>query len=46
MLSTDQIDHFRTFGFVALPGLLGTERADVLRAEVDATIKDAYAARL
>jgi hypothetical protein len=44
MLSTDQIDHFRTFGFVALPGLLGTNRAEVLRAEVDAAIKDAYAA--
>ena len=44
MLSTDQIDHFRTFGFVALPGLLGSERAEALRAEVDTALKDAYAA--
>lgn len=43
MLSTDQIDYFRTFGFLALPGLLGAERSEVLRAEVDAAIKDAYA---
>ena len=44
MLSTDQIDHFRTFGFVAFPGLLGSERAEILRAEVDTAIKDAFAA--
>ena len=43
MISSDQIDHFRTFGFVALPGLLGTNRAEMLRDEVDAAIKDAYA---
>jgi hypothetical protein len=43
VLSPDQIDHFRTFGFVALPGLLGAERCEALRAEVDAALKDAYA---
>ena len=42
MLSTDHIDHFRTFGFVALPGLLGSKRAEALRAEVDTALKDAY----
>lgn len=42
MLSSDQIDHFRTFGFVALPDLLGA-RCDTLRAEVDAALRDAYA---
>ncbi|MGH3400946.1 MAG: phytanoyl-CoA dioxygenase family protein [Streptosporangiaceae bacterium] len=43
MLSGAQIDHFRAFGFVALPGLLGAQRAEALRAEVDAAIRDAYA---
>ncbi len=44
MLSNDQILYFRTFGFVALPGLLGSDRAAALGAEVDAAIRDAYAA--
>jgi hypothetical protein len=44
MLNNDQIDYFRTFGFVALPDLLGVARAEALRAEVDAAIRDAYAA--
>lgn len=44
MLGTDQIHYFRTFGFVALPGLLGPDRAAGLRAEVDAALRDAYAA--
>lgn len=44
MLSNDQIQYFRTFGFVALRGLLHPERAWALRAEVDAAIRDAYAA--
>jgi hypothetical protein len=44
MLSTHHIQHFRTFGFVALPGLLGPDRTAALRAEVDAAIRDAYAA--
>lgn len=43
MLTTAQIDHFRTLGFVALPGLLGAARAEALRAEVDTAIRDAYA---
>jgi hypothetical protein len=43
MLSADQIQHFRTFGFVALPGLLGRARAAALAAEVDAALCDAYA---
>jgi Phytanoyl-CoA dioxygenase (PhyH) len=43
MLTTDQVDHFRTFGFVVLRGYLA-DRAVTLRAEVDAVIRDAYAA--
>jgi hypothetical protein len=44
MPTVAQIEHFRTFGFVVLPGLLGTARTDALRAEVDAALHDAYAA--
>lgn len=43
MLTTTQIDHFRTFGFVVLPGFLGAPRTKRLRAEVDTAIRDAYA---
>jgi hypothetical protein len=43
MLTTDQVDHFRTFGFVVLRGHLAG-RAAALRTEVDAAIRDAYAA--
>ena len=43
MLSNDQISYFRTFGFVALPGLLGPEQTAALRTEVDAALRDAYA---
>lgn len=44
MLTTQQLDHFATFGFVILPGMLGDQRTAALRAEVDAAIRDAYAA--
>jgi hypothetical protein len=44
MLSNDQIQHFRTFGFVALPGLLAPDRAAALASEVDVALRDAYAA--
>jgi Phytanoyl-CoA dioxygenase (PhyH) len=43
MLTTGQVDHFRTFGFTVLRGYLA-DRVRVLRAEVDAAIRDAYAA--
>lgn len=43
-IGTDQIDHFRTFGFVALPNLLGRDRASELRLEVESALRDAYAA--
>jgi hypothetical protein len=43
MLTTGQVDHFRTFGFTVLRGYLA-DRVSVLRAEVDAAIRDAYAA--
>ena len=43
MLTTDQVDHFRTFGFTVLCGYLA-DRTSALRAEADAAIRDAYAA--
>jgi hypothetical protein len=43
MLTTAQADHFTTFGFAVLRGFLA-DRAAALRAEVDAAIRDAYAA--
>jgi len=43
MLTVAQLEHFRTFGFVVLRGFLA-DRSDALRAEVDAAIRDAYAA--
>lgn len=44
MLSNEQIDHFHTFGYVALPGLLGRKRASALGSEVATALRDAYAA--
>lgn len=44
MLTRQQNDHFTTFGFVVLRGLLGDECTAALRGEVDAAIRDAYAA--
>jgi hypothetical protein len=44
MLTAAQVDHYRTFGFVVVPDLLGAERTEALRAEVDAALRDAYAA--
>jgi phytanoyl-CoA dioxygenase PhyH len=43
MLTTEHVDHFRTFGFTVLRGYLA-DRAGALRAEVDAAIRDAYSA--
>jgi hypothetical protein len=43
MLTTGQIDHFSTFGFTILRGYLA-DRVTALRAEVDAALRDAYAA--
>jgi hypothetical protein len=43
MLTTDHVDHFRTFGFTVLHGYLA-DRVSALRAEVGAAIRDAYAA--
>lgn len=43
MLSTAQIDQFATFGFVVLRGHFA-EHAAPLRHEVDAAVRDAYAA--
>ena len=43
MLTTAQVDHFSTLGFTVLRGYLA-DRFSVLRAEVDAAIRDGYAA--
>jgi hypothetical protein len=43
MLTTGQVDHFATFGFTVFRGFLA-DRVSVLRAEVDAAIREAYAA--
>ena len=43
MLTTGQVDHFRTFGCVVLRGYLA-DRVSALRAEADTAIRDAYAA--
>jgi hypothetical protein len=43
VLTTAQADHFATFGFTVLRGYLA-DRVSELRAEVDAAIRDAYAA--
>ena len=43
MLTTDQVDHFRTFGFAVLRGYLAS-RIGVLHAEADAALRDACAA--
>lgn len=43
MLTTAQVDHFRTFGFTVLRGCLA-DRAAALRAEAGAALRDAYAA--
>ena len=42
MLTTAQVDHFRTFGFTVLSGYLA-DRVSALRGEADAAIRDAYA---
>jgi Phytanoyl-CoA dioxygenase (PhyH) len=44
VLTAQQLDHFATFGFVVLPGMLGGRRTAALRGEVDAALRDAYAA--
>lgn len=43
MLTTDQVDHFRTFGFAVLRGYLA-DRIGILRGEADTALRDAYAA--
>ena len=43
MLTTAQVEYCTTFGFAVLRGFLA-DRAAALRGEVDAAIRDAYAA--
>ena len=40
MLTTDQVDHFRTFGFAVLRGYLA-DRIGILRGEADTALRDA-----
>jgi Phytanoyl-CoA dioxygenase (PhyH) len=44
MLTAQQIDHFKTFGFVVLRDFLGDGRTEALRTEVDTALHDAYVA--
>lgn len=43
MLSTTDISHFKTYGFVMLPGYLDTCEVDALRDEVIGNLEAAYA---
>src|SRR5688572_28650726 len=40
--SHQEIEHFRAFGFVRLPGLLSTDEARVLAAEVRTSLTEAF----
>lgn len=42
MLTHQQILHFRTFGYVKLPGLLGPDEAAALRREVTGALTEAF----
>ena len=42
MLTHQQILHFRTFGYVALPGLLSSDEAVTLRQEVAGALTEAF----
>jgi hypothetical protein len=44
VITQQQFEHFATFGFVLIPGLLSTERTRALQAEVGSAIRDAYSA--
>jgi hypothetical protein len=45
MLTDAQIDHFRTFGFLVLPGHLTGQETTALAAELDRAHRDAFGAR-
>jgi hypothetical protein len=45
MLSHEQIDHYRTFGFLVLPGYLEEHETAALGAELDRAQRDAFGAR-
>jgi hypothetical protein len=45
MLSDEQIDHYRTFGFLVLPGRLDEHETAALGAELDRAHRDAFGAR-
>jgi hypothetical protein len=45
MLSDEQIDHYRTFGFLVLPGYLEEGETAALGAELDRAHRDAFGAR-
>jgi Phytanoyl-CoA dioxygenase (PhyH) len=45
MLSDEQIDHYRTFGFVVLGGYLDAQETAALGSEMDRAHRDAFGAR-
>ena len=45
MLTDAQIDHFRTFGFLVLPGYLNEQETTALAAELDRAHRDGFGAR-
>jgi hypothetical protein len=45
MLTDAQVDHFRTFGFLVLPGYLDERETAALADELDRSHRDAFGAR-
>jgi hypothetical protein len=45
MLTDAQVDHFRTFGLLVLPGYLNEQETTALAAELDRAHRDAFGAR-
>ncbi len=46
MLTSQQVDHYHTFGFVVLPGYLSADQAASLGNELDRALRDGYGARI
>ncbi len=44
MVTDQQLDHYRTFGFVVLPAYLGQRETAALRQELDHALRDAFGA--
>lgn len=46
MLTSQQVDHYHTFGFVVLPGYLSADQAASLGKELDRALRDGYGDRI